>query len=89
MAGPLADEDLTFSQGVTLDLRLQLNMGEIGWLSRALPFLRGKLNISADNILGAHATVHDARGVVPSAYSESYINPTGRTFRITLRKRFH
>lgn len=89
MAGPLADEDLTFSQGVTLDLRFQINMTEIGWLSRALPFLRGKLNISADNILGAHATVHDAHGVVPSAYSESYINPTGRTFRITLRKRFH
>ncbi len=89
MAGPLADEDLTFSQGVTLDLRLQLNMGEIGWLNRVLPFLPGKLNISADNILGAHATVHDAHGVVPAAYSESYINPTGRTFRITLRKRFH
>ncbi|WP_454884095.1 hypothetical protein [Sphingomonas oryzagri] len=89
MAGPLADEALSFSQGVTLDLRFQINMTEIGWLSRALPFLRGKLNISADNILGAHATVHDAHGVVPSAYSESYINPTGRTFRITLRKRFH
>jgi hypothetical protein len=88
-AGPLANDDLTFSQGVTLDLRFQINMTEIGWLSRALPFLRGKLNLSADNILGAHATVHDAHGVVPSAYSESYLNPTGRTFRITLRKRFH
>ena len=89
LAGPLADEDLRFSQGVTLDLRFQINMTEIGWLSRALPFLRGKLNISADNILGAHNTVHDRNGVVPSAYSESYLNPTGRTFRITLRKRFH
>ncbi|HEY0316418.1 MAG TPA: hypothetical protein VGC28_09140, partial [Sphingomonas sp.] len=88
-AGATGGERLTFSQGVTVNLRLQINLAEQHWLVHALPFLRGKLNISADNILGAHATVHDAAGVVPSAYSESYLNPTGRTFRITLRKRFH
>jgi hypothetical protein len=88
-AGPLGDERLTFSQGVTVNLRLQINLAEQHWLIKALPFLRGKLNISADNILGAHTTVHDQNGIVPPAYSESYLNPTGRTFRITLRKRFH
>jgi hypothetical protein len=88
-AGTLMDDRLTFSQGVTVNLRLQINLAEQPWLIRALPFLRGKLNLSADNILGAHATVHDQMGIVPPAYSESYLNPTGRTFRITLRKRFH
>jgi hypothetical protein len=88
-AGALDDDRLTFTQGVNVDLRLQINLSEQHWLIHLLPFLRGKLNISADNILGAHISVHDANGVVPPAYSESYLNPTGRTFRITLRKRFH
>jgi len=88
-AGALGDDRLTFTQGVNVDLRLQINLSEQHWLTRMLPFLRGKLNISADNILGAHTSVHDASGIVPPAYSESYLNPTGRTFRITLRKRFH
>ncbi|PXA86861.1 hypothetical protein DMC47_33360 [Nostoc sp. 3335mG] len=88
-AGALGDDRLTFTQGVNVDLRLQINLSDQRWLMRLLPFLRGKLNLSADNILGAHTSVHDASGIVPPAYSESYINPTGRTFRITLRKRFH
>jgi hypothetical protein len=84
---PSADQ-LTFSQGVTVNVRLQFNLAYQHWLTHLLPFLRGSLNLSADNVLGAHTTVHDARGVVPLAYDESYLNPTGRTFRITLRKRF-
>jgi iron complex outermembrane recepter protein len=88
-AGSAPADRFTFSQGVTINLRLQINLAEQHWLTRLLPFLRGNLNLSADNILGAHTTVHDAMGRVPLAYSESYLNPTGRTFRITLRKRFH
>jgi len=88
-AGEFGEDRLTFTQGVNIDLRLQINLSAQQWLTRLLPFLKGKLNISADNILGAHTSVHDASGIVPPAYSESYLNPTGRTFRITLRKRFH
>jgi hypothetical protein len=86
--GTLEPDRLTFSQGITVNLRLQFNLSYQHWLTRLLPFLRGNLNISADNVLGAHTTVRDSRGVVPLAYGESYLNPTGRTFRITLRKRF-
>jgi len=88
-AGPNGNERLTFSQGVTINVRFQLNLGEQRWLTRLLPFVRGKLNLSADNILGAHVSVHNATGMVPPAYSQAYLNPTGRTFRITFRKRFH
>ena len=88
-AGEFGEDRLTFTQGVNVDLRLQINLSAQRWLTHLLPFLRGKLNISADNILGAHTSVHDSNGIVPPAYSESYLNPTGRTFRITLRKRFH
>ena len=86
--GALSNGPLTISQGITFNLRVQLNLADQHWLTQWLPFLRGNLNLSADNLLGAHTTVHDAAGNVPLAYSRSYINPTGRTFRITLRKRF-
>ena len=86
--GVLSTDQLTFSQGVTVNLRLQINLAYQRWLTHLLPFLRGNLNLSADNVLGAHTTVHDSVGAVPLAYGESYLNPTGRTFRITLRKRF-
>jgi iron complex outermembrane receptor protein len=87
-SGLLANDRLTFSQGITLNLRLQINLTDQRWLTRRLPWLRGNLNLSADNILGAHTKVHDANGDVPLAFAQSYLNPTGRTFRITLRKRF-
>jgi iron complex outermembrane receptor protein len=87
-AGTLSPDRLTFSQGIRLNLRLQLNLANQHWLTRRLPWLRGNLNISADNLLGAHTRVHDSGGGEPAAYTQSYLNPTGRTFRITLRKRF-
>lgn len=87
-SGSLAQDRLTYSQGIKLNMRLQINLTNQHWLTRRLPWLRGNLNLSADNLLGAHTKVHDSSGAVPSAYGESYLNPTGRTFRITLRKRF-
>ena len=87
-AGLMSDDHLTFSQGVTFNLRLTINLAEQHWLTHLLPFLRGNLNLSLDNLFGAHTEVHDSSGHVPLPYTESYTNPTGRTFRITLRKRF-
>jgi hypothetical protein len=87
-AGLLSQDRLTFQQGITVNLKLQINLADQHWLTRRIPWLRGSLNLSADNLLGAHTTVHDAHGGVPLAYSQSYLNPTGRTFRITLRKHF-
>jgi len=87
-AGPLSQDQLTFSQGITVNLRIQINLAYQPWITHLLPFLQGNLNISADNLLGAHTTVHTANGMVPLAYGENYLNPTGRTFRITLRKHF-
>jgi iron complex outermembrane receptor protein len=87
-AGLLSQDRLTFQQGITVNLKLQINLADQHWLVSRIPWLRGSLNLSADNLLGAHTSVHDANGIVPAAYASSYLNPTGRTFRITLRKHF-
>jgi hypothetical protein len=88
IAGPLGSERLTFSQGIMINLRLRIDLGEQRWLTRMLPWVHGNLNISADNLFGAHLEVHRHGIGEPLAFAESYLNPTGRTFRITLRKRF-
>ena len=87
-AGLLSPEKLTFSQGIQLGLKLGINLEDQHWLTRRLPFLRGTLNLSAENLLGAHTRVRDANGAVPAAYDDDYLHPTGPTFRLTLRKRF-
>ena len=87
-AGATRQDKLTFTQGILLAARLQINLTEQHWLVRRLPFLRGNLNLSAENLLGAHLRVRDANGTVPLAYSDDYLRPAGQTFRITLRKRF-
>jgi hypothetical protein len=87
-AGPMSDDHLRFSQGITFNLRLQINLADQRWLTRLIPFARGNLNLSVDNLFGAHTEVHDSSGHVPLPYAESYLNPTGRTFRITFRHRF-
>lgn len=87
-AGALGTDKLTFTQGVTLGARLQIDLDEQHWLTRRFKFLRGNLNITAENLLGAHTRVRDASGAVPAAYTSDYLRPGGRTFRLTLRKRF-
>ncbi len=80
---------LTFSNGVTLNLKLQIHLAELHWLTRIFPQIKSTLRLSADNVLNAHLNVHDATGAVPPSYSTAYLNPTGPTFRITIRKAFY
>lgn len=87
-SGSASAQMLTFSQGITFNLRVLIHLQEQRWLMHLIPWLHGNLNLSAENLLGAHLKVHDSAGGTPAAYSENYLNPTGRTFRITLRKRF-
>jgi hypothetical protein len=79
---------LTFNDGVTLNVKLQIHLAEIRWLKRVFPHLKGSIRLSADNVLNAHLNVHEAGGAVPAAYSTVYSHPTGATFRITVRKVF-
>ncbi|HEX8668937.1 MAG TPA: TonB-dependent receptor plug domain-containing protein [Allosphingosinicella sp.] len=89
IAGGGTASDLRFSSLATLNLRLFANLGEQAKLVDKHPWLRGtRVSLSIDNIFDTRLRVRDAAGVTPISYQPAYIDPLGRTVRITLRKVF-
>ena len=82
--------DLDFSDIATINLRLFANVGQMPWLVRAHPLLRGvRLTLSAVNLFDQRITVRDAQGTTPLIYQSDYLDPAGRTVRFSLRKLFY
>jgi hypothetical protein len=78
---------LTYSADPRVNLRLILDLRKIGLRDEA-PWLRGKLNVSIDNLFDSHSQVRDLSGQTPFGFDQDNIDPVGRSFRITLRKQF-
>lgn len=51
-----------------------------GWLAGA------RVTLAADNLFYSRPVVRDARGATPQAYQPDYLDPLGRTVKLTLRK---
>jgi hypothetical protein len=45
-----------------------------------------RITLAADNLLYSRPIVKDAKGVTPQAYQPDYLDPLGRTVRLTFRK---
>lgn len=45
-----------------------------------------RVTLAADNLFYSRPTVRDARGATPQAYQPDYLDPLGRTVKLTLRK---
>jgi iron complex outermembrane recepter protein len=85
----VAGDDLTFSPQTTVNLRLFANIGQQRDLVRAVPFLRGtRITLSVDNLFDQRVDVRDASGNTPLSYQPFYLDPVGRSVRISLRKQF-
>jgi hypothetical protein len=81
--------DLSFSPTTSLNLRLFANLGQQRKLVREVPFLRGsRVAIAVNNLLGTRPEVRDENGLTPLSYQPAYLDPLGRTVRISLRKLF-
>ena len=88
--GTLADpEPLDFSSLATADLRLFGDLGgRLEWV-KAHPFLRGtRVSVSIDNLFNSRQRVTDATGTTPVSYQPDYLDPLGRTVRLSIRKLF-
>jgi len=82
-------QSLRFSDLTTINLRLFANLGQQQALTGKMPFLRGsRLTLSVTNIFNARQHVHDAAGVTPVSYQPGYLDPLGRSVRISFRKLF-
>lgn len=84
-----APETLNFGSLATANLRLFADLGgRIDWV-RAHPWLRGaRVTVQLDNVFNTRRRVTDETGTVPVGYQPGYLDPIGRTVRVSVRKLF-
>jgi outer membrane receptor protein involved in Fe transport len=81
--------DLRFSDIGKINLRLFADLGQQKTLMDKAPWLKGtRISLGLTNILDAKVRVRDALGVTPLSYQPDYLDPQGRTIRLSLRKLF-
>jgi iron complex outermembrane recepter protein len=81
--------DLRFGDLATLSTFLFFNFDQREKLIKKLPLLKGsRIFIRVDNVLNDVIDVRDANGRVPLSYQPGLLDPQGRVFEISFRKRF-
>lgn len=80
---------LNFGSLSTFDLRLFADVGQQLRFVRKHPWARGvRVTAGITNLFDTRQRVTDATGAVPFSYQPDYLDPLGRTVRISLRKLF-
>ena len=81
--------DLEFSDLATFNLRLFADLGAQRRLVERVPFLRGaRVSLIVNNLFDSRPEVRDAFGATPLAYRGPFLDPLGRSVRISFRKLF-
>lgn len=81
--------DLRFSPLTTVNLRLFADLGLQRSLVKASPFFRGsRVSLNFDNVFNNRLRVTDSTGTTPLSYQPGYLDPLGRSVRISFRKLF-
>jgi iron complex outermembrane receptor protein len=81
--------DLSFSESGTINLRWFANFGAMPEMVKAWPALRGsRLTLAANNLFDARQSVRDGTGATPASYQSAFLDPAGRTLRLSFRKLF-
>jgi iron complex outermembrane recepter protein len=81
--------DLRFSDLATLTAFLFIDLDQQKHIIKALPFLKGgRLSLRVDNVLNDVIDVRDQNGQVPLSYQPAFLDPRGRVFELSFRKRF-
>ena len=79
--------DLTFSDLTTVNLNLFADLSSRqAWVAK-YPWLKGaRVSVGIDNIFDQKLDVRNGLGETPLSYQPDYLDPLGRTFRISFRK---
>jgi hypothetical protein len=81
--------DLRFSSLATFNLRLFADLAQQRSLVRDHPWLRGtRISLNIDNLFDSRIDVRDQAGVNPIGYQPAYVDPLGRSVRLSIRKLF-
>lgn len=85
--GSSPDDDLSFSDLTTVNLNLFADLSSRESLVSRYPWLKGaRVSVGVENIFDQRLKVRDGLGNTPLSYQPDYLDPLGRTFRISLRK---
>ena len=85
--GPDSNDDLTFSDLTTVNLNLFADLSSRQTWVAKYPWLKGaRVSMGVDNIFDQKLDVRNGLGETPLSYQPDYLDPLGRTFRISLRK---
>jgi len=85
--GSSPDDDLSFSDLTTVNLNLFADLSSRENLVSRYPWLKGaRVSVGVENIFDQRLKVRDGLGETPLSYQPDYLDPLGRTFRISLRK---
>ncbi|HEV7233125.1 MAG TPA: hypothetical protein VGN36_02695, partial [Sphingorhabdus sp.] len=88
-SGLPGSSDLRFSDLATLTAFLFVDLDQQKSVVKALPFLKGgRLSLRVDNVLNDIIDVRDQNGDVPLSYQPAFLDPRGRVFELSFRKRF-
>jgi hypothetical protein len=89
LGGGRTAEDLRFSSLATVNLRLFAELGQQRALVSQYPWLRGtRVSLIVDNLFDSRLDVTNAAGETPIGYQPAYLDPLGRSVRISIRKLF-
>jgi outer membrane cobalamin receptor len=89
LGGGRTAEDLRFSSLATVNLRLFAELGQQRALVSKYPWLRGtRVSLVVDNLFDNRLDVTNAAGETPIGYQAAYLDPLGRSVRISIRKLF-
>jgi iron complex outermembrane recepter protein len=88
-SGLPGSSDLRFSDLATLTAFAFVDLDQQKSVVKAVPFLKGsRLTLRVDNVLNDIIDVRDQNGVVPFSFQPGFIDPRGRVFELSFRKRF-
>ncbi|WP_421739017.1 TonB-dependent receptor [Caulobacter sp.] len=87
-SGATGSQDLDFSALTTVNLRLFADLGAQPALRRSTFFRGARVSASVDNLFDAKQKVRAPDGTTPITYQEDYLDPRGRTIRLSFRKVF-
>ena len=87
--GLAGSNDLRFSDVAAINTFLFVNLDQQASVIKAVPLLKGsRIAFRIENILNDIVDVRDQNGNVPLGYQPGYIDPRGRVFELSFRKRF-
>jgi iron complex outermembrane recepter protein len=88
-SGLPGSNDLRFSDLAAINTFFFINFDQQARVIKAASFLKGsRIAFRIENILNDIIEVRDQNGQVPLGYQPAYLDPRGRVFELSFRKRF-